>query len=36
MQQSPYAQYRSILLDDSYGTARLLQDFVLHQHDGDQ
>lgn len=36
MQQSPYAQYRSILVDDSYGTACRLQEFVLHQQDGDQ
>lgn len=36
MQQSPYAQHRSILVDDSYGTACRLQEFVLHQQDGDQ
>lgn len=36
MPQSPYVQHRHILLDEFYGTAYLLQDFVLHQHDSEQ
>lgn len=33
---TPYEQYRDILVDGKYGTAYLLQDFVLHQYDCDQ
>lgn len=36
MTQTPYEQYRDILLDGKYGTAYLLQDFVLHQYDSEQ
>lgn len=32
MPQSPYELHKDILLDDSYSTARRLQDFVLHQY----
>ena len=28
---TPYERYKDILLDDTYGSARKLQDFVLHQ-----
>ncbi|RAI72529.1 hypothetical protein DOZ80_03035 [Pseudomonas fluorescens] len=33
MIQSPYELHKSILLDDTYGTARRLQDFVLYQYE---
>lgn len=33
MRQSPYEQHRDILLNGMYGTAYLLQEFVLHQLD---
>ncbi|MBP2838642.1 hypothetical protein A3L25_010260 [Pseudomonas putida] len=35
MPQPPYEIHRDILLDGKYGTAYLLQDFVLHQYDSD-
>lgn len=34
MLQSQYEQFREITFDDSYGTARRLQDFLLNQHKG--
>lgn len=33
MRQSPYEQHRDILLNGMYGTAYLLQEFVLYQLD---
>lgn len=33
MIQSPYELHKNILLDDTYGTARRLQDFVLYQYE---
>lgn len=33
MNQSPYVKHKNILLDDTYGTARRLQDFVLYQYE---
>lgn len=33
MIESPYELHKSILLDDTYGTARRLQDFVLYQYE---
>ncbi|MEO6678466.1 MAG: hypothetical protein ABIO21_13955 [Pseudomonas sp.] len=36
MSQSPYVLHKKILLDDTYGTARLLQDFVLYQYESGQ
>ncbi|VVO01611.1 hypothetical protein [Pseudomonas fluorescens] len=33
MIQSPYELHKYILLDDTYGTARRLQDFVLYQYE---
>lgn len=33
MIQSPYELHKNLLLDDSYGTARRLQDFVLYQYE---
>ncbi|RAI72534.1 hypothetical protein DOZ80_03060 [Pseudomonas fluorescens] len=31
MTQSPYEQYSNVLLSDNYGTARILQSYVLYQ-----
>lgn len=36
MPQSPYELHKDILLDDSYSTARRLQDFVLHQYESER
>lgn len=33
MSESPYVTYREILLDGKYGTAYLLQEFILYQYD---
>ena len=33
MLQSPYELHKDILLDDTYSTARRLQDFVLYQYE---
>lgn len=33
MSHSPYVLHKKILLDDTYGTARRLQDFVLYQYE---
>lgn len=33
MSESPYVAHREILLDGKYGTAYLLQDFILYQYD---
>lgn len=32
MTSSPYVLYKNILLDDTYGAARRLQDFVIYQY----
>jgi len=33
MPQSPYVLHKNILLDDTYGAARRLQDFVIYQYE---
>ncbi|MEB0008552.1 hypothetical protein QN412_24235 [Pseudomonas sp. RTB3] len=36
MPSSPYERYSNVFLDDTYGTARLLQNFVLYQYQSGQ